>query len=376
MSKSSSRNLNLCIITFPLQNYVPLVRLARTLEPLASRITLITGSFPRDSVADNVAVISIKHDQKQQTMLIRIPKYVIAQLKIMYQLIKARNEINIVIFFVGGSALLLPMLAAKLLHKKIILSMAGSATQSIQIENNMLYIPIKFMAKLNFALSDRIILYGKNLIEDYGLGKYRNKISIAHGHYIDFDEFKIQSQPSERDNVIGYIGRLSPEKGTLNFVEAIPKILQLESSVRFLIAGDGQLWDEIGLILDKQNLRSRVSLINWVPHKEIPKHLNELKLLVLPSYTEGLPNIVLEAMACGTPVLVTAVGCIPDIIRDNETGFILTDNSPKTIATSIVKILSYNNLDETAKNARAFVESNFDYQTAVEGYRNVLARLL
>ena len=72
--------------------------------------------------------------------------------------------------------------------------------------------------------------------------------------------------------------------------------------------------DNIEAYLVKNNLSDTVKLTGWIPHGELPKYLNELKLLVVPSYTEGLPNIVLEAMACGTPILETSVGGIPDFI--------------------------------------------------------------
>jgi len=60
-----------------------------------------------------------------------------------------------------------------------------------------------------------------------------------------------------------------------------------------------------------------------VDHQELTGYLNEFKVLILPSYTEGLPGVILEAMACGTPVLITGVGSIPDIIDDHVNGFLL-----------------------------------------------------
>ena len=69
-----------------------------------------------------------------------------------------------------------------------------------------------------------------------------------------------------------------------------------------------------------------------------------LKLLVLPCYTEGLPNVMLDAMACGTLVLAISVGAIPDPIKNDETRFIMGDNSPECIARSVVKALNYRDL--------------------------------
>ena len=175
--------------------------------------------------------------------------------------------------------------------------------------------------------------------------------------------------------MVGYIGRLSGEKGVMNFVKAIPRVLEVREKTMFRIIGEGPLRAEIEEFLNKHNLGNKVSLLGWVPHDEMPKHINQLKLLVLPSYTEGLPNVVLEAIACGTPVLATPVGSIPDLIRDGKTGFILEDNSPEKIASGILRVLGHPKLNEIAGNARQLVEQNYTFEAAVEGYRNILESL-
>lgn len=384
MPKSSNdiQNLNFCVVTFPLQNYVPLAILLQTLEPLAERITVITGDFPRQAAGSRKIIIKeIKHDRKQQMIPVRIPKYTITQLKIMYQLIKARNETNIIIFYVGGTGLLFPILAAKLLRKKIVLIMAGSSSKTVEeiykrslwgVGASIFARLFSILEKLSCSLATRIVVYLPRLVSYFKLEKYQSKISIAHHHFLDFDIFRIEKMPDGRDDLIGYIGRLSREKGVINFIKAIPKVLEVRGNARFLVIGEGPLRAEIEELLNKHNLNDKVTFLDWVPHDEMPEYINWLKLLVLPSYTEGLPNIVLEAMACGTPVLATPVGSIPDLITDGETGFILGDNTPENIASSILRALGHPRLTEIAANARFLVEQNYTYEAAVAGYKNIL----
>ena len=80
-------------------------------------------------------------------------------------------------------------------------------------------------------------------------------------------------------------------------------------------------------------------------------------------------------MGCGTPVLATPVGSIPDVIKDDETGFIMKDNSPECIARNVIRALEHPNLDEIVKNARALVEREFTYEAAVERYRKILENI-
>jgi len=105
-------------------------------------------------------------------------------------------------------------------------------------------------------------------------------------------------------------------------------------------------------------LKDKVMFTGWVPHEELPKYLNDIKLYVLPSYSEGLPKATLEAMACGTPVLVTPVGGIPDVIKDGKTGFITEDNSSECIARNIIRALSHPNLDQSARMGQLLLKRN------------------
>ena len=126
----------------------------------------------------------------------------------------------------------------------------------------------------------------------------------------------------------------------------------------------------------RENRDNKFTFVGWIPHDELPKYLNQLKLLVLPSYTEGLPNIMLEAMACGTPVLATPVGAIPEVIKDEETGFILKNNSPECIAENVMRALEHPNLGEIVNNARNLIERKYTYEAAVERYRWMLGKIM
>jgi len=296
------------------------------------------------------------------------------QLRMSYRLARLTGKVNLWVFF-GGEGLLLPMLMAKLFRGEVVLALAGYLEKEAEFRKNVLYKPFSLLKRINCRLADRIVIYSQRFIKEWRLEGHKDKIVIAHEHFLDFSKFKEEKPLRARDSLVGYIGRLSEEKGILNFVEAIPKVLEREDNVKFLIGGDGQLRDGIEKYLAQANLNDKVKLPGWIPHDELPKYLNELKLLVLPSYTEGLPNIMLETMACGTPVLATPVGAIPDVIKDGETGFIMENNSPECIAKNVAKALHHPNLEQIAQNARALVEKEFTYEAAVEGYRRILASL-
>jgi glycosyltransferase involved in cell wall biosynthesis len=170
---------------------------------------------------------------------------------------------------------------------------------------------------------------------------------------------------SARRYDVGYIGRLIKEKGALEFSQSLPLILK-EKPAKFIIIGTGYLKDEIEQTLTKNNIRNSVISLDWVDNKILPLCLNDIKMVVVPSHYEGLPNLVLEAMACGTIVLATPVGGLPDVIKDGETGFIMENNSPECIARNVIRVLNHQDLEQISQKALDVIEQGYTYQAAVE----------
>jgi glycosyltransferase involved in cell wall biosynthesis len=128
----------------------------------------------------------------------------------------------------------------------------------------------------------------------------------------------------------------------------------------------------IELTLHNEGLTPRFDLPGWISHDDLIRYLKRLRLLVIPSFTEGLPNIMLEAMACGTPVAATSVGAIPDNITDGETGFIMENNSPECISANIIRALEDPNREKIAMNAKKMVEKEFSFESTVMQWKRIL----
>ena len=371
------KNIGIVTTAIGQANIIPLWNLIAIIKALSDDTYAIVGLYGKNIITPKEKkkerIYKIVHKPGKH-ILNRILNYTLTQLRISYNLAKLSKNVDLWIFYVSDS-LLIPMITAKLLRKKVILAMGGFLEKEIDMRGDPLSKILKLFKKVNLIFCEKIIIYSEDLTKNWNLEKYKNKICIAHEHFLDLDKFKIKKKFDERKNLVGYVGRLSKEKGVLNFVKAISKILKKEEEIIFLVGGDGQLRDEIEKYLDDENLYDKVNLAGWIPHDELPDYLNELKLVVLPSYTEGLPNILLEAMACGTPVLATPIGTIPDIIKDGETGFIMENNNLECVAENVLRALNHPDLEKIVKNARKLAEREFTYGAAVERYRTILKEL-
>jgi glycosyltransferase involved in cell wall biosynthesis len=220
-----------------------------------------------------------------------------------------------------------------------------------------------------------VIVYSKSAIGGWNLSRFSKKIIIVYEHFIDTDHFHVIISIDHRENIIGFVGRFSHEKGIISFIRAIPGILSDYPDHRFLIIGSGPLEYEVKQFLSLNNLNNKVTVVPWVEYQDIPEYLNKMKVLILPSFTEGLPNVVLEALACGTPVLVTRVGSLVDLIEDGINGFFLEDNSPDSIKKGVISVIENQNKDKIVTNGLNLILTDYTYQKALERYENVLKTL-
>lgn len=363
--------ISVCIVTSASgqkTGYTPLSNMIKLFSGLANRVYMISGS---------VVLKKLDLGKDRSNIFMRIGNQMYLQLKILCCLIMMLRKVDLFVFFIGGEMLLVPMLLLRLMRKKTMLTLAGNTTKIYSILKDPLFKFALFLITINLFLVNRLIVYSYRLIQEGGLERYQHKTLIAHEHFIDFAKFAMRKKINERASTVGYIGSYTLEKGPLNFVRSIPLVLKKRKDVNFVICGGAwPSFDEFKKTINNENVKAYVKLMGWIPHKDIPQYLNGLKILVLPSFSEGLPNILLEAMACGTPVLTTPVGAIPDIIKDGETGFLLKSNDPKHIAEKIIELLNKPELlEKVSTNAYKYVRENFNYDKTLDAWRKIFKQL-
>jgi glycosyltransferase involved in cell wall biosynthesis len=160
--------------------------------------------------------------------------------------------------------------------------------------------------------------------------------------------------------LIGTIGRLSPEKGHGDFVEAAAIVISKGYKAHFVIVGDGPEAGNIDRMISGKGLRNSVTMTGYL--RDPRRVLQDFDLMVLPSYSEGLPNVVLESLMMEVPVVSTAVGGVPEIIRDGEGGVLIPPGEPEKIAEAIMGFLDAPEKYKTmARNMKKTVENKFDF---------------
>jgi len=137
---------------------------------------------------------------------------------------------------------------------------------------------------------------------------------------VDLERFHPRARETARrelglpvgERVILFVGHLRPVKGLRYLIEALSRA-GLPGAWRLHILGTGELRDQVAAWAAADGIASRLNLAGEVPHAQVPTWMNAADLLVLPSLSEGCPNVVLESLACGTPVVASRVGAVPDI---------------------------------------------------------------
>lgn len=365
-------NKNIGIITKPITpaGVTPLLNLTDILCSVHNKTYLITSINGVDFKSDKANLELVNLNYRMDTnLLFKFFKYVIIQFEISYNMIKSK-KVNNWIFFFESNVFLLPLIISKIFYKNTTILLGASLKHTGSANKNFLVRFSTIPEQISFKLADNIILYSPNLVKYWELEKYNEKIIIAHRHFLDFEKFKITKKFNQRDNMVGFIGRLSEEKGIKNFLEAI-KITKTENNLKFLIGGEGNYKDEMKKFLDENKLKN-VYYVGWISHDDLPKYLNDLKLLVIPSYTEGLPNIMIESMACGTPVLANPVGSVTDVITDEVDSFLLKNNSPEKIAVGILKSIYHQNLINVSFNANKVIKRYFTKEKVINKWAEML----
>ncbi len=173
--------------------------------------------------------------------------------------------------------------------------------------------------------------------------------------------------PLPRTLLIGAAGRLSPEKGFDLFVEAAGIVVRSRPGAGFVLFGDGPLRDRLAAQIARRKLQRHVVLAGFC--SDLDRWLPGFDATVLPSYTEGLPNVVLESFAARVPVVATAVGGTPEVVEDGVNGYLVPPGQPAALAGRLLELLGSETLrDHMGQQGYRRVREQFTFAAQARRY--------
>ena len=165
-----------------------------------------------------------------------------------------------------------------------------------------------------------------------------HKLKIIH---CGLDRKFLDAPPSDvPDNArLVCVARLSPEKGHLVLLEAAKRLLDEGTAVELVFAGDGPLRQRVEAAADAMQLSEHVAVTGWLDADTIRAELAKSRALVLPSFAEGLPVVLMEAMALGRPVISTWVAGIPELVKHGVNGWLVPPGDVDALAAAMKQAL-------------------------------------
>jgi len=172
--------------------------------------------------------------------------------------------------------------------------------------------------------------------------------------------------------LIGVVARLEPPKGHRYFLEALPEVVKKYPQVHVILVGDGVLRAELEAMTRQLAISRHVTFLG--ARNDVSELLNAMDFFVLPSVSEGLPNVLLEAMACEKTVMATNVGGIPEVVRHGENGYLVPPANAAALREMLLRSLAEREQWKNfAQRARRTVETSFSLEYQMERFESTYA---
>ena len=212
-----------------------------------------------------------------------------------------------------------------------------------------------------FEISDKVTSVATSVSEElaeYGLNP--KDVEVI-GNGVDEDIFSpVKTKGAER--YILYTGRLSYRKGLFDFIECGVQICKRYPDIKFKLTGKGPLLEKLKNIVADSGYEDRFEFLGHVDKSRLIELYQNATLFVLPSHYEGLPTTLLEAMACGQPVVATAVSGTLDVIESGKNGILVPIKSPDKMADAVSSLLGdEKRMVELGLAARRTIEERFTW---------------
>jgi glycosyltransferase involved in cell wall biosynthesis len=174
--------------------------------------------------------------------------------------------------------------------------------------------------------------------------------------------------------VIGAVGRLSAEKGFDLLIRATHQLLRTGRDVELRIVGEGEERSRLQSLIDELGIGERARLLGYVSDTRL--FYQGLDVFALSSFREGLPNVLLEAMALNVPIVATDIAGIPRLVREGENGLLVEPGGEQALASAVGQLMDQPELRERFGRAgRATVEASYSFAARMQRIRELYVRL-
>jgi len=191
------------------------------------------------------------------------------------------------------------------------------------------------------------------------------------------DSFLEKKTVEPKENSAVFVGSLTGIKGVDYLLDAVVDIKKKVPKFKLYILGRGPLESTFKELAKELGIEKDVVFVGYQPAETVREYLDRCSLLVLPSLSEGLGRIVLEAMSRERPVVGSSVGGIKESIKDGETGILVPPKDTEAIADAVIKILKDKKLAKSmGKKGRAYVKKNYSIENYVKNYNKVFEEAL
>ncbi|MFX0140125.1 MAG: glycosyltransferase [Candidatus Hodarchaeota archaeon] len=373
--------LNLISITstFPRNKYdswgIFILELLHELAKKTVKVFVLTQRYRNDKKAEkfeNISVIRfpwlcppnfIRIADFKRTPIIRLMTYLFFAMFSIHKLIKKEKVQIIHANWVIPAGLI--GLMAKMIYKRPLIITSRGSDINIWGKKRLFFPLIKFI--LNHC--DAIIVVSHELSKELEkLGIESQKIHVIwHGVY----QRNYTGLRKNKNNLL-FVGALRELKGLIFLIRAVNIVNEHNIDIKLNIVGEGAFRDELIKEITKLNLSSQIKLLGKLPNSRVIRLMAESGIFILPSISEGLPRVIIEAMTQKTPVIATAVGGNIEIIESGLTGILVRPRDEKELSKAILKLIRNPDHSEMlAKNAFQFVSENFDWKNTVKKYYHV-----
>jgi L-malate glycosyltransferase len=203
----------------------------------------------------------------------------------------------------------------------------------------------------------------------------KKEIIIVHNG-VDTNFF-IPSEKKSNLRSILYTGRFEVFKGLYDLIESSRIVCKKYPYTKFILIGSGTIFDNLKKQVSKFKLEDNFIFTGFLNKSQIIEYYQNATIFILPSYREGFPTSLMEAMSCGIPSIATNVEGNFELIQNGENGLLVPPKNPEKLAESIISLLDNEKIrSKIGRNARDHIVKNYDWETITDGFEKLYNQLI